>query len=164
MGPTALLLHRRKACWWFFHPEKSWQLWPGLNPRNWVLKGNTLALDHRSRSGAGYQAMLFKILEQYCICLFLSNRPVTKPGLEEPSRVVSQVVPPTSEMAQMSLQDEPPVHKAGTSLQEQPPVHKTGTKGKQWVENDRDLFMYVSDSKGAVGAYLLLSLRSRTAG
>jgi hypothetical protein len=63
----------------------------------------------------GYQAMLFQIPEQYFISLFLSNRPVTKPGQEEPSRVVSQVVPPTSEMAKMSLQEQPPVHKTGTS-------------------------------------------------
>jgi len=68
--------------------------------------------------GAGYQAMLFKVPEQYSISLFLSNRPITKPSLEESSRMVSQVVPPTSEMAKMSFQ-------------EQPPVHKTGTKGKE---------------------------------
>jgi len=48
MGPTALLPFRRKACWGFFRPEKSWQLWPGLNPRTWVLKGSTLTLDHQS--------------------------------------------------------------------------------------------------------------------
>ena len=41
MAPTALLPLRRKACWGFFHPEKSWQLQPGLNPRTWVLKGST---------------------------------------------------------------------------------------------------------------------------
>jgi len=45
MGPTALLPFRRKACWGFFRPEKSWRLRPGLNPRTWVLKD----LDHRSR-------------------------------------------------------------------------------------------------------------------
>ena len=33
----------------FFLPEKSWRLWPGLNPRTWVLQGSTLPLDHRSR-------------------------------------------------------------------------------------------------------------------
>lgn len=71
--------------------------------------------------------MLFKIPEQYSISLFLSNRPVTKPCLEEPSHVVSQVVPPTLEMAEMSLREQSPVHKTGTSLQEQPPVHETGT-------------------------------------
>jgi len=49
MGPTALLPFRRKACWGFFHPENSWRLRPGLNPRTWVLKGSTLPLDHRSR-------------------------------------------------------------------------------------------------------------------
>jgi hypothetical protein len=94
--------------------------------------------------GAGYQVMLFKIPEQYCISSFLSNRPITKPDLGESTRVVSQVVPPTSEMAEMSLQGQPPVRKTGTSLQEQPPVretetslqeqppvHKTGTKGKE---------------------------------
>ena len=41
----ALLPFRRKACWRFFHPEKSWRLQPGLNPRTWVLKGSTLPLD-----------------------------------------------------------------------------------------------------------------------
>jgi len=64
---------------------------------------------------ASYQAMLFQIPEQYGISLFLSNRPVTKPGQEEPSHLVSQAVPPTSEMAKMSLQEQPPVHKTGTS-------------------------------------------------
>jgi len=49
MGPTALLPLRRKACWGFFRPEKSWRLRLGLNPRTWVLKGSTLPLDHRSR-------------------------------------------------------------------------------------------------------------------
>jgi hypothetical protein len=38
MGPTALIPLRRKACWGFFPPEKSWRLQPGLNPRTWVLK------------------------------------------------------------------------------------------------------------------------------
>ena len=33
MGPTALFPLRRKACWGFFCPEKSWRLRPGLNPR-----------------------------------------------------------------------------------------------------------------------------------
>ena len=92
--------------------------------------------------GASYQAMLFQIPERYCISLFVSNRPVTKPGPEE--RVASQVVPPTSEMAEMSLkeqppvrktvtsrQEHPPVRKTVTSRQEQPPVHRTGTSGKQ---------------------------------
>ena len=50
MGPAALLPLRRKACWGFFRPEKSWRLRPGLNPRTWVLKGSTLPLNHRSRS------------------------------------------------------------------------------------------------------------------
>jgi hypothetical protein len=49
MGPTDLLPLRRKACWGFFRPEKSWWLRLGLNPRTWVLNGNTLPLDHRSR-------------------------------------------------------------------------------------------------------------------
>ena len=49
MGPTALLSFRRKACWGFFRPEKSWRLRLGLNPRTWVLKGSKLPLDHRSR-------------------------------------------------------------------------------------------------------------------
>ena len=48
-GLTALLPLRRKACWGFFRPEKSWQLQPGLNPQTWVLKGSTLPLDHWSR-------------------------------------------------------------------------------------------------------------------
>jgi hypothetical protein len=65
--------------------------------------------------GASYQAMLFKIPEQYCISLFLSNRPVTEPDLEEPSRVTLQVAAPTSEMAKISLQEKPPVHKTGAS-------------------------------------------------
>jgi len=51
MGPTALLTMRRKACWGFFRPEKSWWLRPGLNLRTWVLKSSTLLLDHRSRIG-----------------------------------------------------------------------------------------------------------------
>jgi len=42
------LYFQRKACWGFFHPEKSWRLSPGLNPRTWVLKGSTLPQDHRS--------------------------------------------------------------------------------------------------------------------
>jgi hypothetical protein len=33
----------------FFHPEKSWRLRPGLNPRTWVLEGSTLPLDHQNR-------------------------------------------------------------------------------------------------------------------
>jgi len=37
MGPTALLPFRRKVCWGFFCPEKSWRLRSGLNPRTWVL-------------------------------------------------------------------------------------------------------------------------------
>ena len=36
--PTALLPLRRKACWGFFRPKKSWRLRPGLNPRTWVPK------------------------------------------------------------------------------------------------------------------------------
>jgi hypothetical protein len=59
--------------------------------------------------------MLFKIPEQY-ISLFRSNRPVTKPAPAEVSRVTSsRVEPPNSEMARMSLQEKPPVHKTGTS-------------------------------------------------
>jgi len=49
MGLMALLPLRRKAYWGFFCPEKSWRLWPGLNPRTRVLRGSTLTLDHRSR-------------------------------------------------------------------------------------------------------------------
>ena len=49
MGLTALLPLRRKACWGFFRPEKSWRLWPGFNLRTWILKGSTLHLDHRNR-------------------------------------------------------------------------------------------------------------------
>ena len=48
MGPMALLPLRRKACWGFFRPEKSWRLRPGLNPRTSILKGITLPLDHQS--------------------------------------------------------------------------------------------------------------------
>jgi len=33
----------------FFHPEKSWRLRPGLNPRTWVLEGSTLPLDYQNR-------------------------------------------------------------------------------------------------------------------
>jgi len=50
MGPTALLPLRRKACWGFFCPEKSWRLRPGFNLQTWVLKGSMLSLDHWSRS------------------------------------------------------------------------------------------------------------------
>jgi hypothetical protein len=53
MGPTPLLPLRRKVCWGFFHPEKSWRLQLGLNPRTWVLKGSKLPLDHRSRFHSG---------------------------------------------------------------------------------------------------------------
>ena len=42
MGPTALLPLRRKACWGFFRPEKSWRLRPGFNSWTWVLKGSML--------------------------------------------------------------------------------------------------------------------------
>jgi len=48
MRLTAFLPLRRKACWGFFCPEKSWRLWPGLNPQTQVLKGSMLPLDHRS--------------------------------------------------------------------------------------------------------------------
>jgi hypothetical protein len=44
----ALLPLRRKACWGYFCPEKSWRLRPSLNPRTWVLKGSMLTLDHPS--------------------------------------------------------------------------------------------------------------------
>ena len=54
MGPTALLPLRRKACWGFFRPEKSWWLRLGLNPRTWVFKGSTLPLDHRSHFLCSY--------------------------------------------------------------------------------------------------------------
>ena len=54
MGSAALLPLRRKACWGYSNPEKSWRLRPGLNPRTWVLKGSTLPLDHRSRFGRIY--------------------------------------------------------------------------------------------------------------
>ena len=49
MGPMALLPLWRKARWGFFRPEKFRRLWPGSNPRTWVLKGSALPLDHRSR-------------------------------------------------------------------------------------------------------------------
>ena len=49
MGLTALLPLRRKACWGFFCPEKSWRLRLGLKPRTRVLKGSTLPLNHWSR-------------------------------------------------------------------------------------------------------------------
>ena len=64
-GPTALLPFLRKACWGFFRPEKSWRLWPGLNPRTWVLKGSTLPLDHRSR---WYIYVLVHNADQYRHC------------------------------------------------------------------------------------------------
>ena len=32
-----------------FSPLKIRRLWPGLNPRTWVLKASTLPLDNRSR-------------------------------------------------------------------------------------------------------------------
>jgi len=44
MGPMALLPLWRKACWGFFHPEKSWRLRPGLNPQTWVLKRHSECL------------------------------------------------------------------------------------------------------------------------
>ena len=50
MGLTAFLPLRRKACWGFFFALNVRRLWPGLNPRTWVLKASTLPLDHRSRS------------------------------------------------------------------------------------------------------------------
>ena len=49
MGPTALLPLRRKACWGFLSPWKIRRLRLSLNPRTWVPKASTLALDHRSR-------------------------------------------------------------------------------------------------------------------
>ena len=58
MGPMASLPLRRKACWGFFRPEKSWRLWPGLNPRTRVLKGSTLPPDHRSRYSSHIQLFL----------------------------------------------------------------------------------------------------------
>jgi hypothetical protein len=54
VGPTALLLLRRKAGWGFGLPKQSWRLRQGLNPRTWVLKGSTLHLDHRSRFVDGF--------------------------------------------------------------------------------------------------------------
>jgi len=48
MRPTGLLPLWRKARWRFSRPKKSWRLWPGLNPRTWVLKGSMLPLDHQS--------------------------------------------------------------------------------------------------------------------
>ena len=53
-GTHSLLPFRRKACWGFFHPEKSWRFRPGLNPQTWVLKGSTLPLDHRSHLTVAY--------------------------------------------------------------------------------------------------------------
>jgi hypothetical protein len=41
------------------------------------------------------------------------------------------VVPPTTKMAELSLQ-------------EKLPVHKTGTSGKQWVQNGCGVFVWVS--------------------
>jgi len=49
MGPMLYFPSEGRHAEDFFHPEKSWQLWPGLNPWTWVLKGSTLPLDHRSR-------------------------------------------------------------------------------------------------------------------
>jgi len=54
MGLTALLPLWRKACWGFFSPLKIRRLWPGLNPRTWVLKASTLSLDHRSMPKKAY--------------------------------------------------------------------------------------------------------------
>jgi hypothetical protein len=42
MGHTALLSLRRKACLGFISP-KIRRLWPGLNPRTWVLQASMLA-------------------------------------------------------------------------------------------------------------------------
>jgi hypothetical protein len=38
----------KKGALRIFSPLKIQQLWPGLNPRTWVLKASTLPLDHRS--------------------------------------------------------------------------------------------------------------------
>jgi hypothetical protein len=82
--------------------------------------------------GGGYQVLDFQIPEQYCMYLFLSNRTedpagavleevpatpqmATQPGLWEFPRLPSQVVPPTTKMAELSLQEKLPVHKTGTS-------------------------------------------------
>ena len=63
MRPTALLPLRRKACWGFFRPEKSWRLRPRLNPRTWVPKASTLPLDHRSRFILNVTCFLFYSLQ-----------------------------------------------------------------------------------------------------
>ena len=60
MGPTALLPLRRKACWGFLSPKNIRRLWPGLNPRTWVLRASALPLEHRSR----YEIMWKNIVEQ----------------------------------------------------------------------------------------------------
>jgi aubergine-like protein len=72
-----------------------------------------------------------------CALLNLKSEPppITKPSLEESSRMVSQVVPPTSEMAKMSFQ-------------EQPPVHKTGTKGKEIPATANYVRLKVEPGKG----------------
>jgi hypothetical protein len=49
MGPMALLLPLKEGMLRIFLPLKIRQLWPGLNPRTWVLKASMLPLDHRSR-------------------------------------------------------------------------------------------------------------------
>jgi len=59
-----LLPFWKKACWGFFHLEKSWQLQPGLNPRTWVLKGSTLPLDHRSRFPTRLEISVFSTISR----------------------------------------------------------------------------------------------------
>ena len=54
MGPMALLPLRKKAC------LKIRRFWSGLNPRTWVLKANTLPLDHRSRLSLPYKIIWMK--------------------------------------------------------------------------------------------------------
>jgi len=63
MGPTALLPLRRKACWGFFALKIRW-LWPGLNPRTWVLKASTLPFDHRNRLHCTYTSDIKRVLKE----------------------------------------------------------------------------------------------------
>ena len=69
---------RRKACWEFFRPEKSWRLRPGLNPRTWVLKGSTLTLDHRHRFMTCYRVTFTLALIFLYHCGLQGNRSVSE--------------------------------------------------------------------------------------
>jgi hypothetical protein len=51
-----------------FLPKKIQRLWPGVNPRTWVLKASTLPLDQRSRSPMGYKLTHCGRVTQICVC------------------------------------------------------------------------------------------------